>query len=138
MFPVTITIHNEAQLQEVVAAMRALALKENAPAKVEKPTPVKEEPKAEAPKPVAEKPAQSSGTTSAPSAPAPDSSAPSDTGASTGKTIDDAKALTMKLVASKGRDVAVGLLQKFGVPVAAKLSADQIDAFCAEAEELLK
>ena len=54
-----------------------------------------------------------------------------------GKTLDDAKALTMKVVAAKGRDAAVELLAKFGVKVAAKLEAGQVDAFCAEAEAVL-
>ncbi len=54
-----------------------------------------------------------------------------------GKTLDDAKALTMKVVAAKGRDAAVELLAKFGVKVAAKLEAGQVDAFCAEAVAVL-
>jgi hypothetical protein len=53
------------------------------------------------------------------------------------KTVDDAKALTMKIVADKGRDTAVELLKKYGVPVAAKLPADQVAAFCTDAEAVL-
>ena len=52
-------------------------------------------------------------------------------------TIDDAKALTMKIVADKGRNAAVDLLGKYGVPVAAKLQADQIADFCTDAEKVL-
>lgn len=51
--------------------------------------------------------------------------------------IDKAKDLTMKIVAAKGRDEAVKLLQKYGVPVAAKLPADQVAAFCTDAEAVL-
>ena len=58
-------------------------------------------------------------------------------GAASNRTLDDAKALTMKVVAAKGSDVAVELLAKFGVKVAAKLEAGQVDAFCAEAEAVL-
>lgn len=52
-------------------------------------------------------------------------------------TVDDAKALTMKIVADKGRDAAVALLKKYDVPVAAKLPAEKIAAFCREAEGVL-
>ena len=52
-------------------------------------------------------------------------------------TIDQAKDLTMKIVAAKGRDAAVELLKKYGVPVAAKLAADQVNAFCADADAVL-
>lgn len=54
------------------------------------------------------------------------------------KTFDDAKKLTIALVQAKGRDAAVAVLDKYGVKQAAKLSADQIEAFCADAEEALK
>ena len=60
------------------------------------------------------------------------------TAGTTAKTFDDAKKLTIALVQAKGRDAAVAVLDKFGVKQAAKLSADQIEAFCADAEEALK
>lgn len=126
MFPITITINTHEQLAAVLAAL-GLQQPSAKPAKTEKPaqTPVKEEPQVEAPKP---EPASSAPEAVASSTPA---DAPS-------RTVDDAKALTMKLVASKGRDAAVALLSKYGVPVAAKLPADKIADFCAEAEDLLK
>lgn len=126
MFPITLTINTQEELTAVLAALgpQQPAAK---PAKVEKPAPapVKEEPKVEAPKP---EPASSAPEAVASSTPA---DAPS-------RTVDEAKALTMKLVASKGRDAAVALLSKYGVPVAAKLPADKIADFCAEAEEMLQ
>lgn len=134
MYPMTITIHNGDQLNAVLNAMSGAVQTTTTPAAtVEKST--TEKPKAEAKKSApAETPAQSSGTTSA----SAESSAPSGSGASE-KTysIDDAKALTMKIVASKGRDAAVKLLKKYGVPVAAKLAADQVAGFCADAEQVL-
>lgn len=52
-------------------------------------------------------------------------------------TIDDAKALTNKLVAASKRDEVVALLAKFEVKVAAKLPEDKIADFCKKAEALL-
>lgn len=133
MYPMTITVHNDKQLNAVLSAMSGTLQNVETTATVEKPT--TEKPKVEAKKPApAETPAQSSGTTST----SVESSAPSGTGESE-KTysIDDARALTMKIVASKGRDAAVALLKKYGVPVAAKLAADQVAGFCADAEQVL-
>lgn len=135
MYPIqaTVTLNNGAQL----AAFNAFIIGGGATVAPEsvKPTVKKE---AEAKKPAAETaPTPSTGGTSA----SAESAAPSDTGASTGdapeRTVDDAKALTMKIVADKGRDAAVALLGKYGVPVAAKLPADQIAAFCADADAVL-
>jgi len=129
MFPIqaTVTLNNGAQL----AAFNAFITGGGATVEPEtvKPT-VKKEAEVK-------KPAPSSGTTSESAA----SAAPSDTGASSGdapeRTLDEAKALTMKIVAAKGRDAAVELLKKYGVPVAAKLQADQVGAFCADADAVL-
>ena len=52
-------------------------------------------------------------------------------------TIDDAKALTNKLVAASKRDEVVALLAEFDVKVAAKLPEDKIATFCKKAEALL-
>lgn len=132
MFPMTVslTLTNAAQLQALAAIISGDTAK--LPAKYE---PAKAEPEKKAPTPppavggtggekTATEKNEELGTT--------DESA----GAS-GKTLDDAKALTMKVVAAKGRDSAVELLAKFGVKVAAKLEAGQVDAFCAGAEAVL-
>lgn len=135
MFPITITltVNSRDELMAVSSVMSQPSPDPAKPVKVEKPAPVKEEPKVEAPKP---EPTPSSGGTSESEA----SAAPAASGASTGpsRTVDEAKALTMKLVAAKGREAAVNLLAKYGVPVAAKLPADKIAGFCAEAEGLLQ
>lgn len=77
-------------------------------------------------------PAKSSESTSA-SSNASETSAP----AAEGRTIDDAKALTTKLVNEKGRAVAVELLAKYNAPVAAKLAPEHVGPFCADAEAAL-
>lgn len=145
MFPIqaTVTLNNGAQL----AAFNAFitgggAVVDPATIHVTAATVSKDAPPArvtaEAKKPAAETaPAPSSGGTSG----AAESAAPSDTGASSGdtpaRTVDDAKALTKKIVADKGREAAVALLTKYNVPVAAKLPADQVEAFCADADKVL-
>lgn len=87
-------------------------------------------------KPAAAEPsAPAAGAASTASSPAQETQR-SDTGEKS-YTVDDAKALTMKIVASKGRDAAVALLQKYGVPVAAKLPTEKVAGFCAEAEGVL-
>lgn len=124
MFPMTVslTISNAAQFQALAAIVAGDATQLPAAKKQEKKTePVKTD--TPAPTPAPEK-NEEMGTTD-------------ESGGATGKTLDDAKALTMKVVAAKGRDTAVELLAKFGVKVAAKLEAGQIDAFCAEAEAVL-
>ncbi len=132
MFPITMsfTVSTEAELARLVAA-------------ASKPTTcqghAKETAKEEAKKPAsapAEKPAASQTTAAASDAATPKAETSAPAPAST-KTVDDAKALTMKIVADKGRDTAVELLKKYGVPVAAKLAADQVAAFCADAEAVL-
>jgi hypothetical protein len=129
MFPMTVslTISNAAQLQALAAIVAGDA--------AQLPTPKKQEKKAE---PVKVEAAQVTVVPAPPDAGGavgtPGGSTPTITG---GKTLDDAKALTMKVVAAKGRDTAVELLAKFGVKVAAKLEAGQVDAFCAEAEAVL-
>ena len=88
-------------------------------------------------KPVAEPAPSPSGATpqtTVQEAPAPEKAS----GSEKALTLDDAKALTMKLVSAKGRDTAKGLLDKFSVPVAAKLAPEQVADFCRQAEELLK
>lgn len=136
MFPIQmiLTVHNSEQMSAVVSALvsaGALQFKERTAGA--KPEP-KQEAKKPDPKPQAaatETPAATPSTAAATAAPETKAEP------SAGKTIDDAKALTMKIVASKGRDAAVELLKKYGVPVAAKLAADQVTAFCADAEQVL-
>lgn len=122
MYPITVTIHTPEQFMAVSAALSAPSAPKAAP---------KQEAPKEAPKPL------TADASVAPPAATPDTPAP--TAAVVGKTytIDDAKALTMKIVADKGRDTAVNLLKGYGVPVAAKLPADKIAAFCTDAEKVL-
>lgn len=137
MYPIqaTVTLSNAAQL----AAFNAFITGGGATVEPESvkptfnPAPVKKD--AEVKKPAAT-------TASSPSGAEPQASAaPAQEKASAAdapeRTVDDAKALTMKIVADKGRDTAVELLKKYGVPVAAKLAADQVGAFCADAEAVL-
>lgn len=137
MFPITITLHNEAQLRAVLNAVNdAVQAKEpTSPAapktEVKKEAAQVKEPEAKKEEPKAAESAQPAATEKSTEAP---------TAATSGDkvyTVDDAKALTMKIVPAKGRDAAVGLLQKYGVPVAAKLAPEQIVPFCQEAEQLL-
>lgn len=130
MFPVnaSVTLTNADQLQAfnnfVLGTMLGTAKAIEAPKQEVK----KADPKPEAPAAAsAAQPAATEKATPAPTAAASGGDA----------TIDKAKALTMKIVADKGRDSAVKLLTKYGVPVAAKLPADQVAAFCTDAEAVL-
>lgn len=126
MYPITITLHNAAQLGAVQTALDDL-LDNKEPAEViyaKKPAPKVEA----APTPATAAP------TAAPE-PKAENSAPAAAGEQ--RTIDEAKALTIKIVSAKGRDTAVKLLSKYGVPVAAKLTADQITPFVLDAEKVL-
>lgn len=112
MFPVTITIHNAADLGKVMSAL-------DASAPVAAPAP--------SPKPKAEKTAAPAET--APSAPtaapvaAPEQSAqpPADQPA---VKYDDLKAAVFKL-AGKSRDAAVAINKQFGVATMKELAADR-------------
>lgn len=140
MFPITVslTITNPEQLAKVLAGITATpaATPCQGHAKEAAKEEAKEEAKAEAKKPasaLAEKPAASQATAEEPAAATPKA----ETSGDKVYTVDDAKALTMKIVADKGRDAAVGLLKSYDVPVAAKLPADKIEAFCRDAEKVL-
>lgn len=131
MFPIqmTFTVSTPAELAKLVAAttrdVSALGAVDPAANKqgATKPAPKPETAAASAAQPAATEKATQSTTAAA-------------SGDST-VTIDKAKDLTMKIVAAKGRDEAVKLLQKYGVPVAAKLPADQVAGFCTDAEAVL-
>lgn len=126
MYPITITLHNAAQLGAVQAALdNLLDAKEQTGA-----PPAKKSVQKEAPAPTP--------ATAAPAAapePKAENSAPAAAGEQ--RTIDEAKALTIKIVSAKGREAAVNLLSKYGVPVAAKLAADQVTPFVLDAEKVL-
>lgn len=109
------------------------------------PTPVQPVKQEAAP---AKKPDAQASTASAPSGATPPAASPAPAPAAqatettadapaTGRTIEEAKALTIKLVQAKGRDTAKALLDEFKVPVAAKLAPEQVDEFVAKAEKLL-
>lgn len=136
MFPITVslTITNQEQLAKVLAGITATPAA--TPCQGHAKEAAKEEAKAEAKKPAnapAEKPAASQATAAEPAAATPKA----ETSGDKVYTVDDAKALTMKIVADKGRDAAVGLLKSYDVPVAATLPADKIEAFCRDAEKVL-
>lgn len=137
MFPMTITVHSDEELALILNAVQGQ--KTVSKAGTADPAAAKPEVKKQEMAAPAETSQSSTGTTSAPSDAVQDSPAQSATGESTGKeySVDDAKALTMKIVSSKGRDAAVTLLQKYGVPVAAKLAPEQIAPFCEDAEKVL-
>lgn len=132
MFPVTITLHNPAQLNAVLAAMGS-----------EIPVPViAAKPEAEAPKPTVQKEkaetkkstkaqpsaeAQSSDATQTASTSSDDSSSES-TGDSAPVSYQEAATAVTTLSRTKGRDAAVAVLKKFN---AAKLSEVEPEQFAA-------
>lgn len=149
MFPITMsfTVNNEQQLAKLVCAANENTLpasvigvpgagsnvqKQNAEVVKtieKKPTPVASE-KADA--------ASLSTATEPANAPTPsaENSAPEQESVSAA-TIDDAKALTLKLVSAKGADFTRALLKEFNVPVAAKLAPEQVGPFVVRAQQAL-
>ena len=132
MFPIqaTVTLNNGAQL----AAFNAFITGGGATVAAEtvKPTAEKDPKTKKLAATTASSPSGAEPQTSA--EPAQETGKPADAPA---RTIDEAKSLTMKIVADTGRDAAVERLKKYGVPVAAKLAADQVGAFCADADAVL-
>lgn len=152
MFPITMsfTVSTPAELAKLVEAT-GTQISVDAPQGAKKPNPKPEKPAATQAAAAGQtantenaSASRSEGNAQPPAAasaapPAATPATPEPTAAPSGgdATIDKAKALTMKIVADKGRDAAVELLKKYGVPVAAKLPADQVAAFCADAEAVL-
>lgn len=138
MFPITITIHNQAQLNLVAAALNGQA-------------------KEPAPKPAAAAPEAAHGQATAKvqevAAPEKTASAPSPAAesaaaqpqASTAATSSDSKPLTyedvkpliLDLTKAKGREVAAGALAKFGAAKGPELKPEQFAEFVAHAKSLL-
>ncbi|SDH42049.1 hypothetical protein [Propionivibrio dicarboxylicus] len=134
MFPMTITLSNNAQLAAVLSVLGGPQLLNPPPEPTE---PAKKSALAKTEVAVVIQP---TATAEAGAAQETKAAASDTKPASTeGKTftIDDAKALTMKIVGDKGRDAAVALLDKYAVKVAAKLPADKVAEFCTDAQKVL-
>jgi len=138
MFPITITIHDQAQLNIVAAALSGQA-KEPATAPKPAATPAAAAGPATAPAAEAAAPAK---TASAPSPAA--ASAAADAQASTAATdakaptYEEVKPLILDLTKAKGRDVAAAALAKFGAAKGPELKPEDFAAFVAHAKALLE
>lgn len=130
MFPITLsmTINSKAELDALQSAIAVSLGAKPAEAKTEK-----EAPNAEAASKAADKVAAETEK----KVEKLQEQKPDTAGGEKTYTIDDAKQLTNKVVAVGKRDEMVALLKEFGVPVSAKLTADQIEPFCKKAEALL-
>lgn len=145
MFPVTITLHNPAQLNAVLAAMGGVKAVETLESKLQAAVAAqtdtkkaKTDPKPDAapasePTPTASASSESSSTESTQVA---KDEQPETTEQSTA-TYDDAKGLVKEVAKTKGRDAAVGLLQRFGVSKLPDLNPDQYGALVEHAKEVL-
>lgn len=145
MFPVTITLHNPAQLNAVLAAMGAVKAVEDLETKVRasaadqvdtkkaKTGPKPDAAPNTAPTPTASASSESSSTESTQTA----EDEKSETTEQSTATYDDAKGLVKEVAKTKGRDAAVGLLQRFGVSKLPDLNPDQYGALVEHAKEVL-
>jgi hypothetical protein len=142
MFPITVTVHDAAQLNAIMAALGTSSLQPTAVAapapkaeKVEKAAKPKAEPKPEAAEGNAAAASSEPATTAAPAAsstaseqPAADAPAP---------TIADVNAAIIGLAKGKGRDAAVAVLKEFGVAKAPELKPEQYAAVVAAAKKAM-
>lgn len=141
MFPITVTVHDAAQLNAIMAALGTTGLQPAATAPVaDKPKATK--PKAE-PKPQVAEAAEGNdaaassapATTAAPAASSTDSEQPAADAPAV--TIADVNAAIIGLAKAKGRDAAVAVLKDFGVAKAPELKVDQYAAVVAAAKKAM-
>lgn len=145
MFPVTITLHNSAQLNAVLAAMGTVKAVEDLETKVRASAADQVDTKKAKtdPKPEAAPGSAQTQTASASSVSSSTESTPvaesekSETTEQSAATYDDAKELVKEVAKTKGRDAAVGLLQRFGVSKLPDLKPDQYGALVEHAKEVL-
>lgn len=141
MFPITVTIHDAAQLNAIMAALGTTGLQPAATAPVaDKPKATK--PKAE-PKPQVAEAAEGNdaAASSAPASPAAPAASSTDSeqpaADAPAVTIADVNAAIIGLAKAKGRDAAVAVLKDFGVAKAPELKADQYAAVVAAAKKAM-
>lgn len=140
MFPITVTVHDAAQLNAIMAALGTTGLQPAATA----PAPVADKPKATKPK-VEPKPQVAEGNdaaaSSAPASPAAPAASSTDSeqpaADAPAVTIADVNAAIIGLAKAKGRDAAVAVLKDFGVAKAPELKADQYAAVVAAAKKAM-
>lgn len=132
MFPVTITIHDSTQLQAVLAAMG-----EEPISVVEIKEPPKQQAQTTSAK-KADKPAPTKPTAEEAKADAQESKEGSSEQAQSPATYEDAKAIALKLSATKGRDALVAVLGKFEAAKLGDIPAEKFAEFVVAAQEALE
>lgn len=145
MFPVTITLHNPAQMNAVMAALGGqVPAAVSVPAQAEAPKTQKAETKKAEPKTSAATPeqahtpeAQSSEQTSAAAGNSTTSSSESGGAEASAPTYQDAATAVTKLSRAKGREAAVGVLAQFEAAKLPDVKPEQFAAVIAACEEAL-
>lgn len=163
MFPVTITLHNPAQLNAVLAAMGGVKAVETLESKLQAAVAAqtdtkkaKTDPKPDAapdtaPTPTASASSESSSTEStpvasadnaqpaadAPTGAAPDTGTTAQSAEAQGATYEDAKRAVLEVSKTRGRGAAVEMLQRFGVTKLPDLLPEHFGALVDHANEIL-
>jgi len=142
MFPITVTVHDAAQLNAIMAALGTTGLQPAATAPVATPAPKAErvakpkaEPKPEAAEGNAAAASSEPATTAAPAASSTASEQPAADAPAI--TIADVNAAIIGLAKAKGRDAAVAVLKEFGVAKAPELKPEQYPAVVAAAKKAM-
>ena len=135
MFPITITIHNQAQYDLVASALAGQA-KEAAAAPKPAAAPAAAAGPATAPAAQAAAPEKTAAAPS-PAAVSAAADAQASTAATEPVTYDQVKPLILKINAAKGREAAAAALGKFGVSKGPDLKPEQYAEFVAHAAEVL-
>lgn len=142
MFPITVTVHDAAQLNAIMAALGTTGLQPAATAPVATPAPKAErvakpkaEPKPEATEGNAAAASSEPATTAAPAASSTASEQPAADAPAI--SIADVNAAIIGLAKAKGRDAAVAVLKEFGVAKAPELKAEQYPAVVAAAKKAM-
>lgn len=167
MFPMTVSIHNQAQLNAVLNVLAVLARAQDVPEQIGRPWPkdgqacdgakapevAPDAGKSTSAEPAADKPARGRRTAAAAEAAAPapsteqqappPSTAPTaDASSASDKaapvTYDQVAAAVFAIVKAKGRDAAVAALKSLGVSKAPELKADQYPSALVQLEAVLE
>lgn len=137
MFPITVTLHNQAQFDCVSAALKAISKAAAVPKPAAAPGAAPGPATALAQEAAVPETTASASSSAAESAAAQPQVSTAATESADPVTYDQVKPLILKINTTKGRAAATAALAKFGAAKGPELKPEQYAAFVAHAEEVL-